>query len=205
MTVQRTDLFPTPIWTTDLTHLADQRDGMAAAAREVLAASPASPADPLSQSAAVLQNSDHPGWQSFFEYLRSTMEDIVGKELPPAYATDGWFLRSWVVEVSDYDDWHHTGLLRSLHAHLPSLLSSVLYVEVPEALRGADSGGTTFRDPMAAITGSYRPSDVHVSPQELRLVIFPSWLEHLPQPPDPGLRIESPRLVVATDLRARPA
>lgn len=91
--------------------------------------------------------------------------------------------------------------MRHLHAHPRALLSSVLYLRVPDELVDTPWGGTVFRDPNAANTGYMvdRPlSRVPAAP--LGLVVFPGWLEHAPAEPPDAAPYSSPRIVVATDV-----
>lgn len=204
--VARTDLFATPIWTVDLLDFADRLPALVAAAERVLDQHPADTTDLFRQSAAVLQDDPEPAWVDLFRVLAATMESIVADELPLAYGIDRAYLRSWVLRIDDADQFAHTGsALEILHAHLPAVLSSVLYLQVPDALADAPFGGTTFRDPNSVHTRSQGRADVHVAPAPLRLVIFPSYLEHCPEAPPPGLVLDRPRIVVATDLRVAPS
>ena len=197
----RTDLFPVPIWTIDLVELRPQLPAMIAAAEALLADAPAV-GELFRQSQALLQDSTEPAWVEFFRVLAAHMERIIGREMPPQYGFKRAFLRSWVLQVDDAEDYESTGtLLNAVHSHVPAVLSSVLYLRVPDALVDAPSGGTTFKDPNSINTRSYSTPEFHVSPAPLRLVVFPAWLEHLPEPPRPRSALQGGRLVVSTDLR----
>jgi len=200
--VHRTDLFATPMWTADLTQFHDRLPQMIDTAERVLAESPAPPGELFSQSQAVLQDVDDPAWIEFFRFLAATMERIVGREMPPVYPFERAFLRSWVLRVDDPDQYQHTGTtLNALHSHIPAVLSSVFYLQVPGALVDASTGGTTFKDPNSVNTRAYSRPEFHLAPAPLRLAIFPAWLEHLPERPPAGTVLDVPRIVVSTDLR----
>jgi hypothetical protein len=201
----RTDLFPTPVWSVDLTELAEHVPAMVAEAEAVLERSPADDNDLFEQSRAVLQASTEPGWVEFFRIIAAHMEAIVGRDLPAHFGIERAYLRSWVLRIDDPSAHNRIGsTLDLLHSHLPSVLSSVFYLQVPTALVEASHGGTTFRDPNAAVTRAYRRPDVQVAAAPLRLVIFPSHLEHCPERPAPATVFDRPRLVVSTDLRVEP-
>ena len=204
--LERADLFATPIWTAQLSAFEAHLEEMASVARRVLMEHPTHEDDPLHQSRAVMQEVDDERWRAFFAVLASLMETITGRELPPGYAFGEGILRSWVLEIADEAEWRRTSsTLVALHSHLPAVLSSVFYVEVPPELRGRTSGGTTFKDPNSAVTGAYRRPSEHVSAHPGRLVIFPSWLEHMPEPPASAVHLSGARLIVATDLLLSPA
>ena len=148
MRAHRSDVFAVPLWTADLDEFGDDLAEMAHVARDVLHRHPTDADDPHDQSRAVLQEEHHPAWQRYFEVLSGIMEEIVSRDLPPRYTFSSAFLRSWVLEISDVDAWRQSSsTLVALHSHLPAVLSSVFYLEVPEVLIGATSGGTTFKDP----------------------------------------------------------
>ena len=198
----RSDLFPSPIWVIDLDEFIVDLTHMASVARTVLSSHPTDPNDPYRQSRAVLQEVRDVSWRRFFVRLGEYMAGIISTEVRLQSSGDLGKLRSWVLEIKPEDRWRQSATVsRDLHSHLPSTLSSVFYVEVPYSIIGQSTGGTTFRDPNAVITQAFRPATVHVSAVPGRLIIFPSWLEHAPEPPATELLLDSPRLVVSTDLR----
>ena len=155
---------------------------------------------PFEQSRAVLQQSDEPGWQLFFSRLSSIMQDIVANELRPRFDFKAT-MSSWAIRMKSPEDYAATdGVLTPLHSHLPSVLTSVFYLQVPKACIDTDHGGTVLRDPQSANTRAYRAPDVHIPPRPLRLAIFPAYIEHAPErPKTPSLDVD--RIVVSTDLR----
>lgn len=175
---------------------------MITAAERLLEEEPAPQKELFQQSRSILQQSTEPGWEKFFAVLRGFMERIISRELPPQYDFRRFFLRSWVLQIDEASDFMRTGsTLNVLHSHIPAVLSSVFYLQVPDDLINAPSGGTTFRDPNSVNTRAYSRPDFHVSPAPLRLVIFPAFLEHCPEQPRPEVVMEKPRIIVATDLR----
>ncbi len=199
--MRRTDLFSVPIWTADLDQFAPDLPRMIEVAEALLREHP-SPGELFSQSSAVLQDDPDPAWIEFFRVLAAMMARIINREMPPHYPFERAFLKSWVLRIDDVAEFERTGsTLNALHSHIPAVLSSVLYLRVPDDLLDASTGGTTFKDPNSVNTRAYLRPEFHVAPAPLRLVIFPAWLEHLPERPAPGLRLDTPRLIVSTDLR----
>ena len=61
-----------------------------------------------------------------------------------------------------------------------------------------------FRDPRANDTMDFVGYPVaYVPPAPMRLLVFPSFLEHAPAYPGDGVEFSEPRLVVAGELVAR--
>ena len=88
-------------------------------------------------------------------------------------------LQSWI-------NMHDRGGFNFLHMHEGSLLSGSFYLRVP-----AGSGQFVFRDPrpgvlMGNVKGGIPNghADIHLSPSDGLLVLFPCWLEHYVEPHD---------------------
>jgi uncharacterized protein (TIGR02466 family) len=97
-------------------------------------------------------------------------------------------LQSWI-------NMHDRGGFNFLHMHEGSLLSGSFYLSVP---RG--SGQFVFRDPRpGVILGSVKGgvpnghADIHLTPSDGLLVLFPCWMEHYVEPHDS----DEPRITIA--------
>lgn len=199
---QRRDLFPVPVWISQLDFLAPYVDEMILEAEQFIAFSPAKDADPYQQSDAFLQRSEDEGWQRFFSFVGGEMQRILRDDLPPRFDISRAYLRSWVLRINcDHDYASHPSVLEPLHSHLPAVLSSVFYLRVPPEMSKVGGGGTVLRDPLAPVTRQFRDVGHHIEPVPLRLAIFPSYVEHAPERTAERADWSTSRLIVSTDLR----
>jgi uncharacterized protein (TIGR02466 family) len=97
-------------------------------------------------------------------------------------------LQSWI-------NMHDRGGFNFLHMHEGSLLSGSFYLRVPPG-----SGQFVFRDPRpGVILGSVKGgipnghADIHLTPSDGLLVLFPCWMEHYVEPHDS----DEPRITIA--------
>ncbi|MBS0569029.1 MAG: hypothetical protein JSS28_00320 [Proteobacteria bacterium] len=97
-------------------------------------------------------------------------------------------LQSWV-------NLHDRGGFNFLHVHEGSLLSGSFYIKVPPG-----SGRFVFRDPRPGVVLGYVKgavpngySDIHLTPEDGLLVLFPSWMEHYVEPH----ANDAPRIAIA--------
>jgi uncharacterized protein (TIGR02466 family) len=88
-------------------------------------------------------------------------------------------LRSWI-------NMHDRGGFNFLHMHEGSLLSGSFYVSAPTG-----SGQFVFRDPRSGVRMGYVKggvpnghADIHLTPSDGLLVLFPCWMEHYVEPHD---------------------
>lgn len=201
-TTERHDLFAVPVWINQLDFLEPYLDGMILEAEEFITFCPARTTDIYEQSDAFLQRSENEGWRRFFSFVSEEMQRILRDEMSPKFPISKAHLHSWSLRINgDHDYADHPSVLEVLHSHLPAVLSSVFYLQVPPEMIDAGGGGTLLRDPLAPITRQFRDVGYHVEPVPLRLAIFPSYLEHAPERPAQRMAWSTSRLVVSTDLR----
>jgi len=181
------DLFPTRIWQARLTSLGDRFDAWT---EHVLALRAANP------RAAGRTNRN--GWnsadmsvleQAQFAPLRDEVHAACVRVLAEMNLRDVAFhLQSWI-------NLHDRGGFNFLHVHEGSLLSGSFYLKVPSG-----SGKFVFRDPRpgvihgrvkGAVPNGY--GDIHLTPEDGLLVLFPCWMEHYVEPHD----ADEPRIAIA--------
>jgi len=181
------DLFPTRIWQA---HLDALQPNMAGWVQHVLALRAAHPA-PAGRT-------NRQGWNSedmrvleqpVFAPLRQAIRAACVSALAEMGQGEREFeLQSWV-------NLHDRGGFNFLHMHEGSLLSGSFYLQVP-----AGSGAFVFRDPRPGVLLGYVKgggpnghSDIHLTPSEGLLVLFPCWMEHYVEPHEG----DEPRITVA--------
>ncbi len=185
--VKRHNLFPTVIWQTHLTALADQFPLWISSVEALRAASP----DPAgrtnrggwnSSDNAVLQQGAFAGLnEAVRAHCKIALSDMGAADLP-------FELQSWI-------NIHDRGGFNFLHMHDGTLLSGCFYLQVPQG-----SGNLVFRDPRPGVlhgfskgSGANACKDVQLRPEAGLLVLFPHWLEHYVEPHGG----DAPRMVVA--------
>lgn len=181
------DLFPTRIWQSHLTPLAAHFDRWVGAVLAMRAANPA-PAG----------RTNRQGWNSEdMEVLEqpdfAALKFAVYSACSAALVEMGkggaeFFLQSWI-------NMHDRGGFNFLHMHEGSLLSGSFYLQVPFG-----SGQFVFRDPrpgviLSSVKGGVPNghADIHLTPSDGLLVLFPCWMEHYVEPHDS----DEPRITVA--------
>jgi uncharacterized protein (TIGR02466 family) len=186
-TLESFDLFPTRIWQTRLSSLLPRMDAWVNA---VLAMRKASP-EPAGRT-------NRQGWNSqdmrvleqpVFAPLNDAIRQCCAGALGEMGVTDdGFRLQSWV-------NLHDRGGFNFLHVHEGSLLSGSFYLKVPHG-----SGRFVFRDPRPGVIHGYVKgavpngyADIHLTPSEGLLVLFPCWMEHFVEPHDN----DEPRITIA--------
>jgi uncharacterized protein (TIGR02466 family) len=181
------DLFPTRIWQTHLATLAPHLERWAKASLAMRAASP-KPAGRTnrqgwnSEDMTVLEQPD-------FSALKQVIHAACASALGEMGKGDCDFsLQSWV-------NMHDRGGFNFLHMHEGSLLSGSFYLSAPSG-----SGQFVFRDPRpGVILGSVKGgvpnghADIHLTPSDGLLVLFPCWMEHYVEPHDS----DQPRITIA--------
>ncbi len=142
-----------------------------------------------------LHERQEPHWRRYFEAL-DAMVGEVAQSLHPQWTSLSQ--HSWGLVFRSRAAWPSN--FTSLHAHAQATFSSVCYLSVPKELSDIEAGGTLIRNPLANIHHRYYDVDyVRFEPVELGVVVFPGFLEHLPERPPPGPPLSVPRVVVATD------
>jgi hypothetical protein len=199
----RQELFPIPLWIAQFDELRPWLPGMIRTAESLIENDPSGENPFFEQSEATLQASNDPGWTKYFELLSRLMEQILAEgSFSPHYPVSRAFLRSWVVRMRSHRDFERTGgVLEVLHSHIPAVMTSVFYLQVPPHLVGRPEGGTVLRDPSSANTRPYRNVIHNIEAVPLRVAVFPGFIEHAPERPPPGPSFSVPRLLVSTDLR----
>ena len=181
------DLFPTRIWQAHLDPLVPHLERWV---KDVLAMRAATP-KPAGRTVRQGWNSEdmtvleQPG----FAALREAIRVACASALAEMGQGDRPFrLQSWI-------NLHDRGGFNFLHLHEGSLLSGSFYLNVPPG-----SGEFVFRDPRpGVIHGSFKGavpnghSDIHLTPSDGLLVLFPCWMEHYVEPHDN----DEPRITIA--------
>lgn len=191
-------LFAIPVWEVDLREaLADRHERLVELALDAIRNHPA-PQAPFRQSLPNLAHlSDE--WNEAAELMVSVAQVV----LDDHYRRRSYRirdLRSWVLAVDGSDAWDaEIRRFTLLHNHPNSTLSSVLYLDIPGDIEGSPDSGTVFSDPLGHVTRETSGNGMTVIPgKTLRMLVFPSWLEHGPaRPLQPTM--PHPRLTVAAD------
>lgn len=200
------DLFPTRIWQTDLPMLEPIREQLIADIWELL--DHPLPGQPGLQTPGDLQFRTEPWWVRCFEVITAVM-DTLAADLAPRWRSRSIF--SWGLgyrRLADYDhdsesqqhlaDLDNFRALGFGHTHTSATFSCVLYLQVPPEM--TDSGATVFRDPQYALHRRLgAETKFRLLPKELRLVVFPGYLEHYPEPADLPEPWRTPRLIISAD------
>jgi uncharacterized protein (TIGR02466 family) len=185
--LQSYDLFPTRIWQAHLEPFAAQLDRWVTAVLAMRAASPM-PAG----------RTNRQGWNSEdMEVLEAPEFGALNSAIHAACASalsemgkgaSKFFLQSWI-------NMHDRGGFNFLHMHEGSLLSGSFYLSVPPG-----SGQFVFRDPrpgviLSSVKGGVPNghADIHLTPSDGLLVLFPCWMEHYVEPHDS----DEPRITIA--------
>lgn len=184
-------LFPSLAYTALLDDLAPVQDRLIA---DVLELAAPGPDDTPVRTRALLQDRPEAHWAQYFASL-GAMIDRIASTLHPRWTSRS--LTSWGLVFRSTEQW--PGPFVSIHAHSQATFSSVCHLSVPPELE-EDEGGTLIRNPLANIHHRYYDVDyVRFAPRELGVVVFPGFLEHLPERPERPVTFSSPRIVVATD------
>jgi uncharacterized protein (TIGR02466 family) len=193
MALKSFDLFPTRIWQISLAPPAGYFNRWVTAVLAMRAASP-KPAG----------RTNRQGWNSAdmevleapeFAELKSGVHAACAAALGEMGKAGGFFLQSWV-------NMHDRGGFNFLHLHEGSLLSGSFYLKVPPG-----SGQFVFRDPrpgviLSSVKGGVPNghADIHLTPSEGLLVLFPCWMEHYVEPHDG----DEPRITIAFNAVEEP-
>ena len=172
LTIYHQDLFPTRVWTVDLSVLAPFKDEWMSIISEMQTKSPV----PSGRSNRMGWNSqptlfEHKQFAELADAVRGVF-DFAFKEMGPPNCR--YKLEAWV-------NLHGQGGYNTFHTHPGALLSACYYLHLPK-----DSGGLVLKDPrpgamLSPWQGSLRPnngSEITITPQEGQLIVFPNWLEH---------------------------
>src|SRR5271154_4208511 len=181
------DLFPSRIWQAHLSALAPQLQGWTQIVLAMRAASP----KPAGRTVRQGWNSEdmavlvRPEFGALNQAIRAACASVLSEMGQEKIA---FSLQSWI-------NLHDRGGFNFLHMHEGSLLSGSFYISVPPG-----SGQFVFRDPRpGVITGSVKGgipnghADIHLTPSDGLLVLFPCWLEHYVEPHDS----DEPRITIA--------
>jgi hypothetical protein len=154
---------------------------------------------PGQQTKGRLHERREPRWRTLYETLLAVV-DYIGERQEPG-SKRSWTIKSWGLVLDHGRSYDAIPVMT--HSHWGYTWSSVLWLDVPTALADSGFGGTAFRDPLSFVrrgTGEGEGIWHHAPPSVLDLVVFPSYLEHLPSPPPPVTVFDRPRVVVATDF-----
>lgn len=172
LTVNHMDLFPTRVWTVDLSPLNVHLPDWIAAVETMRATHP----QPAGRSNRMGWNSamtvfDDALFAPLESAVRSIFDFVFAEMGPPTYP---YRLQAWA-------NVHDGGGYNNFHLHAGALLSACYYLSLPEG-----SGKLMLRDPRAGAMlshwqGSLRPnvgSEISIAPLPGQLVLFPNWMEH---------------------------
>lgn len=178
MQISHQDLFPTRVWSTDLSNLGFHFEVWRDAIEKL-----------RNSDMAPRGRSNRMGWNSQPMILTLPLFEPLLQECIKAFN----FTIKTTSPNQDYrygiEAWanvNDTGGFNMTHSHPNALMSSVFYLTVPEG-----SGALVLRDPRPGTVFSPFPAggkapntagSVKVIPKEGLLVIFPNWLEHQVEP-----------------------
>lgn len=186
-------LFPTRVYSERLDQLAEVRTALVSDVLDL--EDPAGSTRPLNRTREFLEHRTAPHWRTLFAELDRIVDGIAAGLHPT------WVDRSlyrWGLVFRSTEDWPSN--FQSIHAHAQTTFSSVCYLQVPDELAATEAGGTLLRNPLANIHHRYYDVDyVRFDPVVLDVVVFPGFLEHLPERPSTDLHFSLPRIVIATD------
>ena len=191
-------LFPTSVYRAHLGMLESVRSELIADVLELVASDPL-PDVPGQQTKGRLHERREPRWRTVFDTLLAVV-DYIGDRREPG-SQRSWTVKSWGLVLDDGGSYDAIPVMT--HSHWGYTWSSVLWLDLPDALVESGIGGTAFRDPLSFVrrgTGEGEGIWHHARPSVLDLIVFPSYLEHLPSPPPPDTVFDRPRVVVATDF-----
>ncbi|MCG6870702.1 MAG: 2OG-Fe(II) oxygenase family protein [Gammaproteobacteria bacterium] len=174
----RKDWFATPVWTAQLADPVSLNAGLLQAARRLREEEPDG-----------VFNTNVNGWQSAADLqtrddFRPLMEALLAASREAGHDANldpeaRYFIEAWI-NVSP------PGAYNLIHTHPNCHLSGVYYVRTP-----VQCGGIFFRDPRVQLATAAPPtagdsplrfSQLHLRPEEGRLYIFPSWIDHGVEP-----------------------
>ena len=181
------DLFPTRIWQAQLDALEPQFDSWVKEVEAMRAADP----EPAGRTVRQGWNSkdmtvlERPAFASLRQAIRAACASALAEMGQGAREFE---LQSWV-------NLHDRGGFNFLHLHEGSLLSGSFYLKVPPG-----SGDFVFRDPRPGVIHGFVKgavvnghSDIHLTPSEGLLVLFPCWMEHYVETHE----ADEPRIAIA--------
>jgi uncharacterized protein (TIGR02466 family) len=185
--LQSFDLFPSRIWQTHLPALAPQLQAWTTTVLAMRAATPKPAGRTVRQgwNSADMTVLSRPDFATLNQAIKAACASALSEMGQDKLA---FSLQSWI-------NMHDRGGFNFLHMHEGSLLSGSFYLSVP---RG--SGQFVFRDPRpGVILGSVKGgvpnghADIHLTPSDGLLVLFPCWMEHYVEPHDS----DEPRITIA--------
>jgi uncharacterized protein (TIGR02466 family) len=185
--LQSFDLFPSRIWQAHLPALVPQLQGWTKSVLAMRAATPKPAGRTVRQgwNSADMAVLAGPEFGALNQAIRAACASALSEMAQDKVA---FSLQSWI-------NMHDRGGFNFLHMHEGSLLSGSFYLSVP---RG--SGQFVFRDPRpGVILGSVKGgvpnghADIHLTPSDGLLVLFPCWMEHYVEPHDS----DEPRITIA--------
>ena len=154
---------------------------------------------PGRQTRGILQDREEPRWKQVFETMLGVVNYLGSRDQPDVQRR--WTFKSWGL-VYDQGSAYET-VPEMTHSHAGYTFSTVLWLDVPDSLIASKTGGTSFRDPLSFVRRGLGEGEGiwHAEPPAiLDLLVFPSYLEHLPTPPGPDTIYDRPRVVIATDF-----
>jgi len=200
------ETYATPIWVEDLTELKPHLDGFVRTIRDLRATA----------DEDIRQKSNKLGWHSDLKLLGhpafAPLKARLNQSVKVAFAQYGINLKDRVCALKGWANVHDRGGYNVNHFHPGSWISGTLYLLVPEG-----SGRLYFLDPRAGARLEHIPrrkrpdappamtrGKYYIDPAELRLVMFPGWLEHGVEACDTDERISIAFNVTPTQLRKKP-
>lgn len=172
LSVSHMDLFPTRVWSVDLSHLGalqPQWVGQIEAWRQQIP-KPEGRSNRMGWNSAQTLFQD-PVFLPLQEAVKAVFDYIFREMGEPLHH---YQLKAWA-NVHDF------GSYNTFHNHPGALLSACYYLKVP-----ANSGPIVLRDPrpgalLSPWQGTLRPnagSEISIAPEAGQLLVFPNWLEH---------------------------
>ncbi len=187
-----TDIFPTKVWVANFSSIEGDRDQLVADVLELLTSDAEGTVSPL-ETEMVLQDRTEPHWVRLIAMI-SAFTDSLALELRP-----GWRDRSihcWGRVRHSPNDVAEP--VEPHTAYQAATYSGILWLQLPDAIRSEVS--MVLRDPLFHLherLGWECYADV--VPNELRLFMFPGYLERFSRPLEVRAGWESPAVALVVD------
>lgn len=186
-------IFPSVVYSTSIDGLGGLKDDLVA---DILSCVDAQEPGDRQRTREDLHLRPEAHWQRFYEAIGAVV-DVAASTLHPPWVSRTF--HGWGLVFRSVTDWPSNFM--SIHAHSQATFSSVCYLSVPPELSAIDRGGTLIRNPLANIHHRYLDLDyVRFPAVELGILVFPGFLEPLPERPTDEVEFSVPRIVLATDF-----
>jgi hypothetical protein len=140
-----------------------------------------------------------PGWKLLDDFCNNIFSNLA-KQNFQRWRAGEFHLRRWAIRFGRLTQEEKAQLARdAVHNHLPALFSSIYYLRLPPEFADKPNGGTVFVNPIGNLMDLMSPRTRVIEPQEGRLLVFPSFVDHAPVPIEWDASDIS-RIVISTDV-----